>query len=305
MKKYILATFVFVYVSSSLAFDPFKLDLKDPERVRGTYLAPIASFFIPGFDQWWEGQTDGAILYTGLAVSGFGISATSGYHTNTQANTSAAQQLSTGSDSARANLFGSKLYETAGDLSLYHSFRSAVRTRQQYGQYSFLHLENEETTDKLLMAPFQFSFLQRPTTFLPLGFALLSVALAPAAGHQIWLSDGFYATSTSYCAGVGEEALFRGYIMPQFMEGLNSPFWSNTATAVIFGAAHLASDNKVPVGQFLFGWYEGWLSQKNNWTLSEGIFIHAWWDTILLLYQLSDHTPVAQPVMLPLLNARF
>ncbi|MBC7530540.1 MAG: hypothetical protein H7318_03115 [Oligoflexus sp.] len=32
--------------------------------------------------------------------------------------------------------------------------------------------------------------------------------------------------------------------------------------------------------QLGFGYYLGWLSQSQDWTLGEGLFIHAWWDVI-------------------------
>lgn len=95
-------------------------------------------------------------------------------------------------------------------------------------------------------------------------------------------SDFLYTGTISYLAGVHEEALFRGWVMPVLMEWTDSPFWSNTLTSVGFSLAHLGSVD-VPVVQLLLGWYLGYVSQSNQWTLSESIFIHAWWDVFALL----------------------
>lgn len=285
-------------------YDPFSFQLQNPNSPRNTFWPQVGSFLLPGFDQWWEGQRGAALMYTGLALGGIEVMA----HASIQQvdGSSVANQLTNGDEGLRQYLLGNKIYETAGELSLYHSFRSAVRTRQLNGDYRFLPAASEETPDQLLKAPFHFQYLQCPTTFIPIGLALLAVGLDSSLGqHQILASDGFYASTMSYTAGVGEEALFRGYVMPRLMESFDSPFWSNTTSSVLFGAAHIATDNKVPVSQFMFGWYLGWLSQRNQWTISEGIFIHAWWDAILLLYQLSDHTVISKPVLLPLLSTTF
>ncbi len=291
-------------LASALAFDPFSLELSDPQRERGTFWPQLASFILPGFDQWAEKQVDAGLLYSGIAVGGMTVTRTSGV-TDYSSSQSAGSQISEGDDKIRAYLLGGKIYEMAGSLSVYHSFRSAVRTRQAHGEYAFLSKENEETTDQLMLAPFHFAYLLRPTTYIPIGFVALSVAFASSTGHQMLLSDGFYSATTGYGAGVSEETLFRGYISPRLMQSFDSRFWSNTTTSLLFGAAHIASDNRVPVEQFLFGWYIGWLSQHNQWTISEGIFIHTWYDVILFLYTLSDHTNVSKSISLPILNFTF
>jgi hypothetical protein len=304
MKNVFVILFLILFCANSFAADPFDFQLADPTRERATFWPQVASFLIPGFDQWWERQTSAAYLYSGIAVGGLGVTATSGLE-NYSDNQSAGTQISQGNDSVRAYLLGGEIYSFAGYMSAYHSFRSAVRTRQEHGEYAFLPRDKEETPDQLMKAPFHFAYLERPTTFIPLGLLLASALLSSSNGHQLLFSDGFYSASNSYLAGVGEESLFRGYVAPRLMESFDSPFWSNTTTATLFGAAHIASDNQIPYFQFLFGWYVGWLSQRNQWTLSEGIFIHAWWDLILFAYSATDHSSITKPHILPLIDMTF
>ncbi len=47
-------------------------------------------------------------------------------------------------------------------------------------------------------------------------------------------SDAFYSGAYSYNAGVGEEAMFRGWLMPVFHQKFDSPFWANATTSVLF-----------------------------------------------------------------------
>lgn len=307
---FLLFAFILLSANFAHAFEPFTdYQLEDPERERGTFWPQVITWVLPGYDQWYEKQFSAATVYSGIAAGGLIIAGTSGVK-NDSSNQSAGTQISQGSSGLRAYLLGNKLYEVGGDLSAYHSFRSAVHTRWAHGKYAFLKKEDEETTDQLMLAPFKFTYLERPTTYLPLGLLALSIVTSSFRGHQFTFSDGFYSPANGLSAGIGEESLFRGYIEPRLMESFDSPFWSNTTSSVLFGAAHIASDDKVPVSQFLFGWYVGWLSQKNNWTLSEGIFIHAWWDTLIFLYDLSDKSsyaksPLHSPPKLPLLDMSF
>jgi membrane protease YdiL (CAAX protease family) len=87
----------------------------------------------------------------------------------------------------------------------------------------------------------------------------------------------------SYGAGVGEETVFRGFLMPVARNLTGSDWIANGISSTVFAAAHISSDYQYPVAQFLFGTYVAWLSQYRNWTLAEGIFIHTWWDTISIL----------------------
>ncbi len=239
------------------------------------------SVLLPGFDQWWENQNTQALLYSGSAIFGLGLAANA-YAALENTPTS---DLTSRDDRVRSYMLGNQIYMSAGSFSAYHSFRSAVRTRQPLGQFGFL--KKEETTDELLLAPFRFSFVKRPTTYIPIiGVALLAGLQLSNQTNGAFENNGFnvsdagFAGGFSYLAGTHEEALFRGYLMPVTMEAWGSEFWSNTATALIFSLAHISGDNPVPWPQFTLGWYLGYLTQKNDWTLAESIFVHTWWDVV-------------------------
>ena len=51
-------------------------------------------------------------------------------------------------------------------------------------------------------------------------------------------------------------------------------------SAVIRPASSHLNTNPQPIAQLLLGYHLGYVSQKNNWTLGEAIFIHTWWDVI-------------------------
>ena len=79
--------------------------------------------------------------------------------------------------------------------------------------------------------------------------------------------DVLFASAISYNAGVGEEALFRGWMYPMFMEAFGHDLWANVASSAIFAAAHISSENPVPWPQFLAGYYFSWLVKKNGWSM--------------------------------------
>src|SRR5205823_1500285 len=117
-------------------------------------------------------------------------------------------------------------------------------------------------------------------------------------------SDGLFATGVSYNAGTGEEALFRGYLMMNLQQSWDSELWSNAATASVFSAAHISKDNPYPWPQLLLGFYLGWVAQHNDWTLSEGVFIHAWWDVLAISATLAEGI-TNQRIYIPLAGISF
>jgi membrane protease YdiL (CAAX protease family) len=192
----------------------------------------------------------------------------------------------------RKYALGLQMFQSAGGLSAYHSFRTAVRTRQQIGQFGFLR-EEESVTD-ILLAPFDMRFLTRPTTLIPLavGGALYYLIAERHSqfnkdleGRKLEESDVFFASAFSYNAGTHEEAVFRGWVQPMFyhITGGKS-VWTNVITSGIFAAAHLPS-NPLPLPQFALSLHLGWVTERNQWTLAESVFIHTWWDVIAFLAQ--------------------
>jgi membrane protease YdiL (CAAX protease family) len=266
----------------------------DPDRARSDIGAPLLSFVLPGFDQWYEGQTDAAVIYTVTALGGLVYAANildanpqpepEPTAAGTEEEKEENETIDSKDNTQRKYVLGNLLYQGSGGFSAYHSFRSAVRTRQPRGQYEFL--TQEETPLELLAAPFDFSYLGRSTTLIPLGIigalSYLTLSSEPADDLEkdtFTGADAFFTGAYSLNAGTHEEAMFRGWIMPVMHEYWDSTFWSNAAQSVLFAAAHLNS-NPQPIPQLLLGYHLGYVTQKNSWTLGEAIFIHTWWDVV-------------------------
>jgi membrane protease YdiL (CAAX protease family) len=277
----------------------FDLSLRqEPARARNFVFSPLLSFVIPGLDQALEGQTAPFLFYSGTSLFGWGLIQFSLRDVDYFAPSPSKSENNT----QRLYALGAQTYQTAGSLSAYASFRSAVRSQQAHGEYTFL--SQEEDAGDLLSAPFAFSELKRPTTYIP----LLVIAALGAATANRWrfgnlsLSDAAFSAAFSYHAGVGEEALFRGWLMPVTHHYLNHRFWSNTITSTLFAAAHLKSI-KFPLPQFLLGWHLGNQVQRNNWTLRQAIFIHTWYDVLAFsLSYMNPQTRKAAILQIPLVN---
>ena len=290
-----------MFTLSVRADESFYTYPQNPKKPRNIMGRAILSFVVPGFDQWSEGQVGAGMAYTGLSVLGIGTAiAVRGDLT---------QSVSSKDDRSRATLLGLQTYQTMGSLSGYHAFRSGVIGRKTLGEYLFLTLE--ETPGDLAIAPLRFDYLVRPTTFVPLILlgGLIYLDATSGSNHAIPFStaDGVFASGFSYQAGLGEEALFRGVAQPLLMEIATDrrPFAANLVQAAVFGAAHLSSENSLPLIQFLFGLYLGWLTEHNQYTISENIFIHVWWDVLAIGASYAYQQKVNRPIYLPLVQLQF
>ncbi|MGE3974881.1 MAG: lysostaphin resistance A-like protein [Bdellovibrionales bacterium] len=280
--------------SPTKAFEPSS----EPQRSRKFLLPPLLSFLIPGFDQYWEGQYLYGAAYTGVALGGYLVArnAANEYRRDSSHNSR--------NEKVRQYNLGSQLIQASGGFSAYHSFRTAVKTRQANGQ--FLFLKKEESPTDLLVAPFRFDYLLRPTTILPLGVGAALVGLMVQQERtklkSLNSSDVFYSGAFSFNAGTHEEALFRGWIMPVSHHYLDNAVLANVTTSGLFAAAHLGTVSQ-PWPQALMGFYLGFVTQKRDWTLSESIFIHTWWD--VMIFMASYATGDEATIRLPLVDMRF
>jgi membrane protease YdiL (CAAX protease family) len=274
--------------------------VKHKDKTRGIYGRPLVSVVLPGFDQWMEGQYRSAIAYTAYAAVGVGFVASALPMNDTSSDPGNVQD-----DRTRRYIWGNQAYMDVGFVSAFHGFRSAAETRKAEGRFGYL--SHEETTGDLLIAPLRFDYLLRPSILIPLG--ILGGILAADASNQkshynYQGGDMLFGTAVSYNAGVGEEAFFRGYMMPVLYDWWGNGFWSNTATATVFAAAHISASNPVPWPQFLVGLYLGWTVQRNEWQLSQAVFLHAWWDIIVFASELA-YSRGGQTAYLPLVRAEF
>ena len=265
-------------------------------RKKSIFWSPFASFLLPGFDQWWEGRYGQAGAFSGTAIVGSMITSSALSSINEDdAELGEDESPLTAEDTRfrRAQL-GNQIAQVAGGFSAYEAFRSALPSHQAGGGFGFLPPASDlRNTGEVLWAPFQFSYLARPTTFIPLGIlaGLAYLQVTQTSDDDLFnedlqrsaftSEDAFYAGAISFNAGTHEEAMFRGWLLPVLYEKTDDFFWANVSNAALFAVAHLNTVS-VPTAQLAMGYYWGYLTEKNNWDIGEATFIHTWWDVIIL-----------------------
>jgi hypothetical protein len=217
-----------------------------------------------------------------------------------------AKGLEEASDAERQFQYGSQLYMFAGEMSAYHSFRTAVLTRQPMGDYTFIKA-NKETTLDVMWSPFELEHITSPWTWIPL--VLLAGVGAASLSNEAFLDfgDTMFTLGVSYNAGVGEEALFRGYFMPVLRENMGGGyFWANVVQAAVFGAAHYGESNRFPIAQALMGFYLGHMTHRNGYSIRESAFLHTWWDVMAIGFLIAhENGKKAEATRVPLFNLTF
>lgn len=255
--------------------------------VRSVYLPPLLSGLIPGFDQWIEGQYDYALGYTLIGAGGLLL-------------------YKAGSENvdSRYKNFGLQVYLSAGAMSLFHSFRSAVNS-SRFGQ-DFKFIKRDEPPSALYTSAFRFKYMERWTTLLPiLSSMALYFLVDTKTGTKLpaEFGDFFYAGSTSYMTGVSEELVFRGYLMPVLYNATGSELISNIVQGGAFGLAH-GLRFKHFISATIFGLYAGWIVQRQDWELGEMIFVHTWIDLMAFLADYANHREPSS-FSIPLVMTRF
>jgi hypothetical protein len=195
------------------------------------FLIPLGSLAFPGFGQYMHGALLPGAGYTGAALVGAVIGETANGEGFTL-------------DEVRRNGRDQLAYEgqhvvlSAGLLSAWDAFHRAVPALQQEGKYGFL--TTRETLGDLLTAPFDVKFIGRWTTWVDLAFTGIVAGWVLAdrdrgvAYEPFRARDAAFLTSLSYNAAVGEEAAFRGWLLPLFHQTLGERFWlANTLQAAI------------------------------------------------------------------------
>jgi hypothetical protein len=272
----------------------FKAD--DSYAYKGDIWRPALSLYLPGFDQYVVGQYGWGFGYSAATIGG--------YVWNEDAKSRArsfkeSSPYKAASDAQRENYsklegvfreqrITQRVYDVSGALSAYHSFRTAVHSRQAYGEYAFMKGSAEEKPQDILLAPFDFSYVARPSTWIPLavitGLYVASNSNMPNEYESRAVDSGDirYSLGQSYMAGTAEEPLFRGYLQPLLREYTGSNIWTNGLQATAFTLAHPPGRGS-PVFHFSMGLYFGWLTQRNHWSIRESIFLHTWVDVIAFI----------------------
>ncbi|GEM_PF-2193604 len=253
---------------------------------------PLPSVFLPGFGQYFQGEWSG-LAYTGVAVGGLIVYSEGRLELASDASTDPSQLFASEDWTLRKVILGASAAQGCGFLSAYSAFRSSVpRFQAEDGKYLFL--TGQESLGDMALSPLRFDHLGKLSAALPLGVLAATVTYLamdersshPGSDWTFSADDPAFFGPLAYNAGLTEEALFRGWLLPVAYQYTGGRWWlANGAQALLFAGAHYSSANPVPWPQFLLGYYFGSLTRKNGWTLSEAIFVHAWWDTILFVGQ--------------------
>ena len=264
---------------------------------------PALSMVFPGIGQDMQSAGRTGLAFTGTAVAGFALAATLD-----TAPLAASGVMPRTIDQQRAFL-GLSLMSGAGELSAYDSFRRSLPALKRQNKYQFL--DQREPLGALSSAPFDPHFLGRWTTWLDLAYTgvvaalVVSVETEPGKLYRPYtFRDAAFGTAVSFQAGVGEEAMFRGWLYPMFHQATGQRFWvSNSIQAGIFGVLHLPQAGPFALVLGGWGWYEGWLTRRNQWSIRESIFHHFWYDaTIFAVTFLTDER---RPAMVTFPTIRF
>lgn len=281
---FLLSTLTFASEEKSKVWD-FSLNGEQPEE-KGIFWGPASNLLLPGLNQWWEGQWSAASFYSGFGFAGMTVMRNSNISAEELKQVKKNGFNDSEFDKYRQYSLGAQIFSAAGSFSAYASFQSSVKYRKEkLGEYKFI--KKQDSVDEILLAPFDFSFLKRKTTWIPLALIAGMVAAGDGASMGNFSnSDAFYSGAFSYNAGTNEEAMFRGWLLPMFHQKFNSAFWANATTSVLFAAAHGFSPPPLP--QLAMGYYLGYLTQKNSYSVKESVFVHVWWDVFAIASSYMD-----------------
>lgn len=262
---------------TSLAAEPDS-NAARPRKARpgSEFRIPVGSVLLPGLGQYLQGAPLAGLGYTAAAATGAAVGL---------ATDAGAPEATDFPRDGRSQLAYEAFHvmQTAGFLSAWDAFHRAVPALQQEGKYTFL--PPRESLGDLLTAPFDPEFLARPTTWIHLAYTGLVTSLVlsgrePGVAYEPFrLHDAAFVTSLSLNAGVSEEALFRGWLLPLLHQNLGQRFWlANTLQGSIFGLLHVAGAREFALAISAWAIYEGWLTRRNEWSVRESIFHHVWYD---------------------------
>ena len=250
---------------------------QEVERPRGgsEFWIPLGSVLLPGLGQYVHGAVGPGLAYTGTALGGYLISS--------QGDATLSVPRDPEDQLASEGLH---LAATAGMLSAWDAFHRAMPAQRAAGRYGFF--APDEDVGDLLTAPFEFGFLGRWTTLVSLAFTagVTTWVLAEDGGGGDYQPyrwhDAAFATSLSLNAAVGEEALFRGWLLPMLAQKLGGRFWlANVIQAGLFGLGHPQADAfAIVIG--VDALYGGWQTRRNDWSIREVVFQHFWYDVAVV-----------------------
>jgi hypothetical protein len=238
---------------------------------------PLGSVILPGLGQYAHGARPAGLAFTAVAAGGYGaarVGDSDGTTWNGDLPLRGRDQLAEQAEHVAL---------TAGMLSAWDAFHRGVPALQRRGQYKFLRTRDRPAD--LLTAPFDARFLRRWTTWVDLAQTAAVSALVlsdrrPGARYRpLRGQDVAYAASLATNAAAGEEAVFRGWLLPVAYEHTGGRFWlANGMQAGLFGAAHLPDAGWGAAYIGAWAAWEGWVVRRNQWSARESVFHHFWYN---------------------------
>jgi len=254
-----------------------------PRAPRGgdEFWMPLVSAAVPGVGQFAGGDPPSGAGFAGAAVVGYVLyftGDTASAHLTDLPRNPAGQQA----------LAGLEIATAAGFLSAYDAFQRALPSLRQVGKYGFITAH--ESLGHLLLAPFDAHMLGRWTTWIDLAHtAIVTTALVISETRPgkryvpFQVHDGALTATLAYGAGTGEEAAFRGWLFPLLYQNLGRHLWlADGLQATIFGGLHVPQAGPFAADIAVWGFYEGWLTRRNGWSVRESVFHHFWYDAIVI-----------------------
>lgn len=191
-------------------------------------------------------------------------------------------------------------FSTVSASSMYSAYATYRDVRNYNGSSLYSYRMPQDTLTDLTLAPFRWSVIKKPQVwggvlgFLAAGAVFFKYTFPSELRAKVQSASAH--RTPPICAlpvGVGEEALFRGFLQSALSEEFN-PLAGTIASSIIFGAAHAANASAFPESQrwryYAFsmpfiatiGAYCGWMTHKSH-SLQEAVALHTWYDFILFL----------------------
>lgn len=185
----------------------------------------------------------------------------------------------------RTTLRADFAWRVATDTALYSSF-AAYRDARERNNSGYRTPAPKESLSDLALSPFRWEYLSRPTTFVPLAL-VAAASFGSKNGYGIYRYNDVsktdlhvYNLTANEFTAVGEEAFFRGFVNNEFSSRWGNG-WGLAGSSALFGLAHTGQGNTANALQAaLAGAYLGWVHQRNDFQIGEGVAIHYWWNVI-------------------------
>jgi uncharacterized protein len=247
-------------------------------------MAAVSSVLLPGLGQALSGDYGTAAAHFGI----FAASLATAFHYEDKADFLKDDARYPDSDREFVNqttLRADFAWRLATDTALYSSF-AAYRDARERDNRGYRTPVPKESLSDLALSPFRWEYLSRPTTFVPLAIAAVA-SFGSKGGYGIYRYDDVsksdlyvYNFTANEFTAAGEEGFFRGFLNNELSSRWGNG-WGLASSSALFGIAHTGQGNTANAWQAaLAGAYLGWVHQRNEFQIGEGVAIHYWWNVI-------------------------